>query len=145
MNKFLLLLLVSLIIIPLGCKKQKSSDDPKPVSTINGKWKYDSNLTAGACEDLFTTTIEIKDGEANALSVPDNRFGFKAGEKWFVNIKQTTSANNFSANGVVRNAGGAVANPNDLVDIVIQAGGQEMTVESKSNVCNPKQKWIKIP
>jgi hypothetical protein len=145
MKKLLLIFIVSLSIIPFGCSDDEPKEEPTPVVAINGKWKYDSNLTANACADLLTTTIEIKDGEANTLTTPTNRFGFKAGEKWFVNIKQTTSTTNFSANGVVRNSNGVVANPNDVVDIVVLAGGQEMTVESKSNVCNPKQKWVKIP
>ena len=113
-----------------------------PTALIDGKWKYDSNIGAGSCNDLVSTIWQISNGVAAATFVPTNGYGWKAGDNFLSNIAQTTSPNNYSAIGFSRSAGGAVQDPNIKVLIAIATGTQSMTV-TYTNVCNPVQVWVK--
>lgn len=123
-----------------GCKKEEAA--PASVTAlIDGKWKYQSNV-GGGCNDLVGTVWDVKNGEATATYVPNNGFGFKTGEKMLSNIAQTTSPNNFTANGYSRSSGGAIADPNIVVTLAVATSAQSMTVVYK-NVCNPVQVYVR--
>lgn len=113
-----------------------------PTVLIDGKWKYDSNIGAGSCNDLVSTIWQISNGIAAASFVPTNGYGWKAGDNFLSNIVQTTSPNNYSAIGFSRSSGGAVQDPNIKVLIAVATGTQSMTV-TYTNVCNPIQLWIR--
>lgn len=113
-----------------------------PTALIDGKWKYDSNIGAGSCNDLVGTIWQVSSGGASATFVPTNGYGWKTGDNFLSNIVQTTSPNNFSAIGFSRSAGGAVQDPNIKVLISVATSVQSMTV-TYTNVCNPVQVWIK--
>lgn len=134
LHQFVCVLAVAIFI---GC----SEETPTVTSTVDGTWRYESNIS-GSCNDLVGTTVEISNGVSTAIFVPDNRFGWKTGERFLSNITQTTSPNNFTAMGYSRNAGGAIADPNIKVNLAVAAGAQSMTI-TYTNVCNPIQKWVK--
>ncbi|GAB4021508.1 hypothetical protein GCM10028773_30520 [Spirosoma koreense] len=125
----------------LSCKKAANDPaTPSPVSSLNGQWRYASDI-GGGCHDLVGAVYEIKEGTVTALSVPSNGYGWKAGDNILTNMAQTTAPTAFTANGYSK-AGGNIADPNIKVNIITATNAQSMTV-TYVNVCNPVQVWAK--